>query len=121
MSPDAIAATNRGIIDCIKAQDPTFFTRFASEMQSGDRIRINNAIEEAGQRLLKLGEKSPRPDLNVIAAIAIAVQYSSYVIAFAIAAVAVAIAYDDLGPNKSTLHRDILVNLLAQRLGPAAQ
>jgi SdpC family antimicrobial peptide len=55
------------LIAALRAQAPTFFDRFGTEMQSGDHIRILRAIDEGGDRLKKVaGDFKCETDLDKI-------------------------------------------------------
>ena len=122
-SPEAIAAGKQQIIDILQKQDPTFFARFGAEMQSGDRIRIQQALAEAGTRLKQElknqvgAAPAVRPPENIV------VVYL-YIAVAVVAAVALAIAEviaipDTTGTMSSSLQSDVYVDLIAQRLQPA--
>ncbi len=46
------------IIDAFRAQDPAFFEKFGKDMQSGDHVKINQAIDGAHQQLRALASKN---------------------------------------------------------------
>jgi SdpC family antimicrobial peptide len=116
-STEEIAAEKQKIVDLLRAQDPTFFDRFGIEMQSGDRIRIQQALTEAGTRLKQeLGKMQSSRDLRpvfVIVVVAVAV-------AAVVALVVVADGFNDGKTTNPGLQRDVWVDLIAQRLHPAS-
>jgi SdpC family antimicrobial peptide len=132
-SQEQLATAKQQIIDMLRTQDPTFFNRFGSEMQSGDPIRIQQAITEAGSRLQKqvqsrFSTDASAPVIPVQVAVDAYYYYYYYYYAAAAAAVVIVIAaalvvvidaIDSNNPN-SNLERDVYVGQIAQRLGPAA-
>ncbi len=52
------AASIDQIVGALNAQDPAFFGRFASDMQSGNRVRISQAFQEARERFWRALETS---------------------------------------------------------------
>jgi len=57
----SIDAQNR-IMDLLREQDETTFTRFATEMQSGNQIRVRNAMREVGERLRLIASEQMQAD-----------------------------------------------------------
>jgi SdpC family antimicrobial peptide len=131
-SEEQAAAGRQEVIAALRAQDPSFFDRFGKEMQSGDHIRIQQAMNEAGDRLMKVAAeeagRSPSLDRRVYAWIAVAVA-AAVVVAVVVAVFAAAVIFlpatPDCDPNKgcansNTLQRDLMIDLVAKRLGPKA-
>jgi len=62
-------AFRKAILDMIAARDPTFYSRFASGLQSGDQVKVEQALTEAGDMVLKtvgdlhgsMAKRSPGP------------------------------------------------------------
>jgi len=115
------------VIAQINAEDRTFMGRFAVEMQSGDHLRIETALQEAGALTIKamqnLGYLDPagmpaegRDGAECFALARVAV--AAYVVAVVV--VVWAWLYYKPRPgfigDKTALERDILVNLVAERL-----
>jgi SdpC family antimicrobial peptide len=115
-SEEQATAARQALIAALQAQDPTFFDRFGKEMQSGDRIRVKAAMTEAGNRLMKEAEKSINPNPES--------KYLWVFVAVAVAVVAVVVLALLLSPENgqptSGLQRDVMVDLVAKRLGPQA-
>ncbi len=124
---EQVAAARQYVIKGLRVQDPTFFDRFEKEMQSGDHIRIRQAMNEVGERLVKLSENSPTLQNNsswfiykqnfifqqnyVFLQNVLAIyQYIYQIIA------PTPFSFDDA----SGLRRDMMVDLVAKRLGPQA-
>jgi SdpC family antimicrobial peptide len=118
-SEEQAAAGQQALIAALRAQDPTFFDRFGKEMQSGDRIRIKAAMTEARNRLIKEAGNSASPSHSLQSA-----YYYKWVAVWLAVAVAVAVALvlviEDQGQSMSGLQRDVMVDLVAKRLGPQA-
>jgi SdpC family antimicrobial peptide len=123
-SATEIAAAKQKIVDLLKAQDPTFFDRFGTEMRSGDHIRIQLALKESSTRLQKEVESSAAADNpNIVPTVLYVYIYVALVLALAIVlVVAIAAALDEEAAtgSASNLRRDVYVDLIAQRLGPQA-
>jgi SdpC family antimicrobial peptide len=127
---EQVAAGQQALITDLRTQDPTFFDRFGKEMQSGDRIRIQRAMSEANQRLTKLfaeaAERSPNPSKRLWVDTAVAIDYVVAVWAAILAVIVVGgFLPHPCDPstgctNSSTLQQDVLVDLVAKRLGPNA-
>jgi SdpC family antimicrobial peptide len=125
-SAKELAAAKQKIVDLVRTQDPTFFNRFGTEMQSGDHIRIQQAITEAGSRLKKEASAAalaspqvlPEVDIDTEAYLYVAAAIAVFLIAAA--AIVIVIVADDPNPNlaASNLQRDVYVDLIAQRLVP---
>lgn len=130
-SEQQAALARQKVIDMLRAQDPTFFNRFGIEMQSGDPLRIQEAITEAGSRLQKevsskLLTASAGPDAPIDLDVATKIEYYYYVAAAAVVVIVIAgalvvtlVAADPTNSN-SNLLRDEYVGQIAQRLGPVA-
>jgi SdpC family antimicrobial peptide len=60
LSPEEMLAARRdyqttsaeAIVGRVRAADPTFFDRFATEMQSGDHVRVGQAFEDGAKRFV---------------------------------------------------------------------
>lgn len=124
---DAAAAKQR-IIDALRAQDPTFFSRFATELQSGDRVRTQQAVAEAGTRLQQeinswMGSTADvRPPPYYYSYLYLYLYVYTAIAVFLVAAgavVVVVVASKTPNDNSaSNLQRDVYIDLIAQRLGP---
>jgi len=133
-SQEQAAIAKQKIIDFLRAQDPTFFSRFGIEMQSGDPIRIQQAITEAASRLQKqirsqFASPSATSDVRPIDVDIDTVYYYYYyyyaaaaaVVVITIAAAVVAVLdAEDPNSSASSLQKDVYVGQIAQRLGPAS-
>lgn len=118
------------LIAAVRAKDAAFFDRFKNEMQSGDRVRIQNALTAAqdllnniipslGQQPGKPGPRNPGdpgPSEDVVVDTDVAI-YVEVVIAVAVAAVVVVVVErpGDLGAR---LRQETLINTIATRLNP---
>jgi SdpC family antimicrobial peptide len=128
-SEEQATAARRALISALRAQDPTFLDRFGKEMQSGDHIRIQQALNEAGERMTK-SIRVVAPDLppytDVYQQAAAALYLWVWAVVAAIAAIGVIVFVPpscDPGAscnNSKGLQRDVMVDLVANRLGPAA-
>lgn len=134
-SQERAAAAKQKIITFLRAQDPTFFDRFGVEMQSGDPVRIQQAVTEAGTRMKKeiqtefssaSGDVIP---VDIDTDVEYYYYYYYYYYAAAAAAIVIAIAAalvevldadSNASDSHSALQRDVYVAQIAQRLGPAA-
>ena len=45
-TPEQRSAARQKLIDLLRVQDPTFFSRFGTEIQSGDPVRVEGALTE---------------------------------------------------------------------------
>ena len=122
-SVEQIAAGKQKLIDLLRAQDPTFFSRFGTEIQSGDPVRVEGVLTEMTSRFANELSKSANPNIKtyLYTDVAVALEIAVAVLV-AVAAVVIALAF--FSPRESPtagshLQRDQLVNLIAQRLGPA--
>lgn len=114
-----VAVSKQKIVDLLRAQDPTFFDRFGTAIQSGDRIKIQQALNEAGTRLQKeIQSSATAGDIPDCCGPYTYVYLYVYAV---IAVVVVAIAAVDMGTavpgtGSSNLKSDVYVDLIAQRL-----
>jgi SdpC family antimicrobial peptide len=60
-SPDAARTLKAidGLVSIIRERDASFFDRFATEIRSGDHLRVERAMDEAAQRLLDAVASTP--------------------------------------------------------------
>jgi SdpC family antimicrobial peptide len=106
----------------IKNVDPSFYERFAKEIQSGDRLRIAGAVEDAGGTFARYLEEDVGLDLSqenefhgTCAAIVVVL------VVVAVVAVAVWVVLDPpflTREGASALSREILIDAIATRLAP---
>ncbi len=126
------AIAKQKIVDILRTQDPTFFSRFGVEMQSGDPVRVQQALTEAGSRIRKDVQSklapSVAPPLPPYTYIETYYYYYYYyyaaaaaaVVVLAVAALSVAVGDQEASGPSSNLQKDVYVNLIAQRLGTAS-
>ena len=137
----ALNDLKKSVIADIISHDSTFMARFGQEMQSGDVLRIQAALDEAGQNtfsaMQRLGylDGAGNPTTNLGAAqgdclsvaVAAAVVVVGAVVAFAVILVAGAAAAvvikvkvkkekGAVTEEESQLYRETLINLMAERL-----
>lgn len=124
-SAEQIAAARQKLIHTLRGQDPTFLSRFGTEMQSGDPVRVEGALTELSSRFANELSKSVSSDgfyqykdvaLDEYVEVAAVLAVVLFVAAFIIL---------EPGPGKgvnanSHLQRDALVRLITERLGPAS-
>jgi hypothetical protein len=116
-SDDRISA----MVDQIAMADPTFFDRFAADIQSGDRVRIRAALQEADSIGAVASSRiaiSQNSAYDVVDQSDIIVLVITLVIVFVIAFAFFAPAQ---GGDVSTLDRDLAADRIARTLGPSAR
>lgn len=115
-----------GVLASIASADPTFFSRFGSDMQSGNPVLVRGAMIEAAELYLDawaVNTTLPPPggrqsyDTGVVVAVAL-VAIAAAVVAIAVATVAIVVTNDIAHPGGGTLAFDQAVALFAARLGP---
>jgi SdpC family antimicrobial peptide len=127
--PEQAVAVKSGIdylIARIQRHDPTFFSRFGTAVQSGNRVEVSAALEEAGSlvKLLASGkDRVIKPDMKAIVALVYAV--AVYEIAVAVIAAVFSPIHTQImvqGRAQSPLKWDTIVDILARdlRARPAA-
>jgi SdpC family antimicrobial peptide len=121
-SPESVAIQNR-IVSRLAQDDAHYFERFSTEMRSGDQIRVEGTLREAGTRLKTLATESARHnngrlnssltgncvdfELAIVAAVAVAV----------VAGVVIYIEFWVNNRNTTDgLQHDVLVDHMTQRL-----
>jgi SdpC family antimicrobial peptide len=125
----AAADRQNRMVAWIKGQDSLFFDRFGLDLQSGDHLRVEQALEEAGGRIREalaadLGatpeEILRAPELfeadDVIIDVAVAVE----VVAAAVLVVVFVLVLAQEPGRFSSLLREMLIDAIATRLGPEA-
>lgn len=116
------------IVARIIANDWTFMARFAAEMQSGEHLRVQAGLEEAGQSTIRAMQELGYLDKEGNPAEGLASGDCLFafrvVVAVYVAAVAVvvwAFLYYKPRPgfvgDPSVLHRETLIQLITERLG----
>jgi SdpC family antimicrobial peptide len=138
-SKEQRAAARQKLVDLVRKQSPTFFDRFAAEMQSGDPVRVEAALGEMTNLLTKGVAPlviPPPPDggggysyevndvdvVNYVAAVTVVAVAVAAAVAVVVAAVVVVLAvFSPAGSSDATSHlrHDQLVNLITQRLATA--
>lgn len=127
-------------MDFLRQEDATVFTRFGEDMQSGDQIRVRDAMVSLGHRMRTIATERMGMDERTIGApsgvngqcVVLAVVVAVVVAVAVAAAVAIVVyLYIDLwGPDVehpdlqqtygSRLERDMWVDTLTHRLHPSA-
>jgi hypothetical protein len=99
----------------IAESDPTFFSRFAGDMQSGSHVRVGLAIDEASARfrdgMNRVFASDSHAKIPVVGPVVVAV-------ALAVVAVAVLVVFveDQPSSSHSRLQHDVAVDTLTVRL-----
>ncbi|MEP6993997.1 MAG: hypothetical protein ABI968_05695 [Acidobacteriota bacterium] len=120
----AVQELQQRLMNEIAQQDPAFMTQFADDVQSGDHLRIQRAIGDAGTRLLnqieqdRLGNPRPVPQEETFIWLVVMVAVAAIVAAL-VAVVVVMIPVDPgtgTGDKAQGLSGEMYVNLIASRL-----
>jgi SdpC family antimicrobial peptide len=128
-SPDAARTLKAmdGWVSIIRQRDASFFDRFATEIQSGDHLRVERALDEAAQRLLDAAPSAgivrpagvyPGWVVVKIAIVALAI-HQYVVVTYAVAALALAATRAAIprgDDDASQFQRDVWVNDITKRL-----
>ncbi len=122
-----------GIIARVDANDPELLARFASDVQSGDHVRVSKALEDAGAALQQAAHQETGIDpaganlsgpsqQGAVAAVSVAVVAAVVVVAVVAAAVLIYVAARHYlyTPGGSPLENDVLVDMIATRLATNA-
>ena len=108
------------IVAKVNAQDPRFFDRFAADVRSGDRLRIQGAVDQGATMLLKaIDTKNVKPSdlLGVYPCVTVWLAIDYVVAAQVAAVVEVALLWDRSPTEGATLQREQVVDMIATRFG----
>jgi hypothetical protein len=115
-----ISAEENDLINRIKVSDPQFFPRFASVMQSGHRLKISAMLNEAGEHMKAVAPKSSIDGTySVYLYVETAVAIAAVAVLVAAVVLVVVLEQQDSDDSDASLQRDVLINLIAERLSPA--
>lgn len=114
-------AATVAIIESLKRQEPGFFDRFGSEMQSGDPVRVRAMLNEAIGELMTAAHKLQSESKGTLAfdsAMKPKSELNGPVVLVVVIAIAVIVVAVVGRSAESELQQDILVGKIASRLSP---
>ena len=119
-APEAVAIQNR-VVDALRADNSLYFERFSNEMRSGDQIRVEAAVREAGTRLKTLATDSVRKGNTHLGSASGTCFELVSVAAVAVAVVVGVVVYFEFwignkDANGTPLQRDVLIDKMTTRL-----